>query len=207
MIIRKTKVKPSVLISIFIMLYMSRDTVWFGTNDNGLMKLLGYGAYAALALYWILKGRVSRNYLGVALIFVILGGITLITTGLNIKFFYVFMLVILAAFFCTNVKFEIFAEAYQKVMLFLAGFSIIGFGLYEVAYSIIARFPIFENEAGVKFINLLFDMPTVKQPYVAHRSFGIFREPGVYMIFLTIALMFELFFIKNNNVSILTRCD
>lgn len=199
MIISRTKTPSNVLISLFIMLYMCNDTLWFGTNANGIMKLLGYVAYVGLALYWILKGKAYKNHLGIALVFVVLGTITLITTGINIKIFYVFLLVILAAFFCSNVKFEDFVEAYQKIMAFLAVYSIIAFVLYEVAYPVIARFPIFKNEAGFGFINLFFDMPMVRLPYVVHRSFGIFREPGVYMIFLVLALMFELFFVKNSS--------
>ena len=195
---RGVKAQPNVLISVFIMLYMCRDTVLFGTNGSAAMKLWGYVAYAALALYWILKGKVYKNLFVGALVFVFLGGLTLITTGVSIKIFYVFLLVILASFFCSSVKFEDFVEAYQKIMLFLAVCSIVAFALYEVAYPVIVRFPIFENEAGFGFINLLFDMPMVKLPYVTHRSFGIFREPGVYMIFLALALMFELFFVKNN---------
>ena len=199
MIIKRTKIQPSVLISIFLMLYMSRDTVLFGTNGNGIMKLVGYVAYGGIALYWMLKGKVAKKLFDVALFFIALGGITLITTGVNIKIFYLFLLVVLAAFFCSNVKFEVFAEAYQKIMLFLSIYSIVAYALYEIAYPIVMRFPIFRNEANVAFINLFFDMPMVKVPYVEHRSFGIFREPGVYMIFLTLALMFELFFVKNES--------
>jgi hypothetical protein len=195
---QKKKIPSRILISVFLILYLSRETLLFGTNSSGTMKLVGYAGMLLLALYWMSKGKITKKRFGVASTFIFLGFLTLITTGIDIKFLYVFLLVIFAAFFCTNVKFDDFVEAYQKIMLFLAVYSIIVFALYEIAYSLILQFPIFENEAGIRFVNLVFDMPMVKIPYHSHRSFSIFREPGVYMVFLNIALMFELFFNKNN---------
>lgn len=193
------KVQLNVLISVFLMLYLSRDTVLFGTNSNNTVNLIGYAGTLLLALYWIVKGKVSRNCIVVSLVLIFLGMLTMLTTGIDIKYVYTFLLIILAAFFCSSVKFDSFVKAYQKTMLFLAAYSIIVFLLYEIAYAVISRFPIIVNESGVKFINLLFDMAMVKRPYVSHRSCGIFREPGVYMIFLILALVFELFIMYDGN--------
>lgn len=188
----------SILVSLFLMLYTSRDTLLFGTNSSGFMKFLGYVAIVILVLYWFFNGKISSSYVSISLILIGLGCITMLTTGSNIKCYYVFLLIILSAFFCASVKFDKFVEAYQKIMFFLAVCSIVAFVFYEIAYSVALRFPKFENESGVQFINLFFDMALVKLSYVPHRSFGIFREPGVYMIFLNLALIFELFFKKNN---------
>ena len=196
MVLKRTKIQLSVLISVFLMIYVSADTLLFGTNSNEGMKLIGYAGILPLSLYWMIKGSISKKHLSLAIVLVGLGTLTMLTTGINIKYFYVFVLIVFAAFFCTSVKFEDFAAAYQKIMLFLAIYSVAAFVLYELAYSVISNFPIIENESGLKFINLIFDFSLTQMKYVPHRSFGIFREPGVYMFFLILALIFELFFVQ-----------
>lgn len=199
MVFKRVKIQPSILLSVFLMLYVSPDTLFFGTNGNGSAKLMGYAVMLLLTLYWLLKGKVSKTHMSVSIALIFFGMLTMFTTGFNIKYFYVFMLIILASFFCTSVKFEVFLEAYQKIMLFLSLYSFVSFLLCELTPTLISRFPVVVNEAGLRFYNLIFDFSLVKMMYVTHRSFGIFREPGVYMFFLSIAMIFELFFVKENS--------
>ena len=162
MVFKRVKIQPSILLSVFLMLYVSPDTLFFGTNGNGSAKLMGYAVMLLLTLYWLLKGKVSKTHMSVSIALIFFGMLTMFTTGFNIKYFYVFMLIILASFFCTSVKFEVFLEAYQKIMLFLSFYSFVSFLLCELTPTLISRFPVVVNEAGLRFYNLIFDFSLVK---------------------------------------------
>lgn len=92
------------------------------------------------------------------------------------------------------VPFKSFVEHYTSIIYFVAISSLIAqyvlFPVVDVLPGFL--FSRFINLAGVPFINMriayLIDFPHFL------RNLGIFREPGVYQIFLNFALMLELYF-------------
>lgn len=196
------KKKTNILISVFCMICLSNDTLLFGTNANESVKVLGYAGMLFIMLYWIFHGgRISKNAFCLATVLVVCGLLTIVTTfNINIKYAYNILLILIAAFFTSQVKLHDFIRSYQKIMMFLAVYSVVVFFVYEIAYSIMSVFPIVENEAGFRFFCSIFDLSLVETPYQLHRSFGIFREPGVYMIFLILAIVFELFFTEKSSL-------
>ena len=91
MVLKRTKIQLSVLISVFLMIYFSADTLLFGTNGNEGMKLIGYAGVLFLSLYWMIKGSISKKHLSLAIVLVCLGTLTMLTTGINIKYFYILL--------------------------------------------------------------------------------------------------------------------
>ncbi|MFZ5968925.1 MAG: O-antigen ligase family protein [Bacillota bacterium] len=76
-------------------------------------------------------------------------------------------------------------------MFFLAIYSIVSYILRPFIFNYRAIFPHFFNASGLPMFHLgasvIIDHPSY------YRLFGIFRESGVYQIFLNIAILFELF--------------
>jgi hypothetical protein len=84
-----------------------------------------------------------------------------------------------------------FIEIFVKVMLFLSLYSIVIYLLRPFFFNYRNLFPHFVNESSTPFLHLGFSVFVDLPNY--YRMFGIFRESGVYQIFLNIALYFVLF--------------
>ncbi len=187
------------VLSIFIMIFVSLETLLFGTNKNEMVQNVGYAIIGVLAgfivLCTILENKKIDTRIFIAMIaFLALSALTiLLSLDSFSKYVYEFAIIILAAFFCMYVSLDEFAKVYKKIVFVLAVFSIVTFVLYEIAYSVIELFPAIKNLAGVDFYFLGLSAEAEMMPYVMHRSYGIFREPGVYVFYLLLALIFELF--------------
>lgn len=75
---------------------------------------------------------------------------------------------------------------YINIMLFLCVYSLIT--TYIIKY-IIPGVPTIINTANVVFYNYIFSYAIPTANYI--RNFGIFREPGVFQMFISLALLFE----------------
>jgi hypothetical protein len=111
-------------------------------------------------------------------------------TGLHFGFLYNILLILTAITYSTCVSKEIFFSSYKKLFYVIAFFSIVVYFLNIISPSLTNGLPVFYNSEGMSFrfagLAMIFDN-------LQMRNFGIFREPGVYMIYLNIALFCELF--------------
>lgn len=196
----------AIYLSVFILLYVSIDTILFGTNENGRVVSQGYFIIFTLSLLWIFKTflyirRINRKvlilYFGMMLVLVTT---MLSTKDLSFKYLYEMCIITLAFCFCLNVDFGIFKEVYLKIMFFLSAFSVISFVIYEIAPTLTMLFPVVQNSTLYKFYFTGFSMEFANVAYISHRNFGIFREPGVFATFIILALVFELFMSEKHNL-------
>ncbi len=209
LMVKKSNLPASVLLSVFLMLYVSPDTLLFGTNVNGNMKLLGYGITFCLTLYWMYRAIYRKEYLGKWTVLfcgslIALSLLTMILArdfgGNIIKYGYECCIICLALAFCSCVDYRLFRKTYIRVMGFLAAFSVATIVLYLVMNRVVLQFPTFENSTGFLFHFMGFSMEAHPEIGRGHRSFGIFREPGVYIFFLCTAVLLELFSDEEPNV-------
>lgn len=100
------------------------------------------------------------------------------------------------------ISLEEFAASYVRVMLILAAYSLVVMYLIRpLTFSMPTLiFPKMYNSIGYPFIDAR--LCVVLDNINNFRNFGIFREPGVYQVFLNFALLFELFF-KKTKISII----
>ena len=115
-------------------------------------------------------------------------------TNMNNVYFHV-ALIIGALFVVQWTSFERMAYLFEKLMYLLAIYSLVWFAVATFSPAIIRKLPIIENSAGTRFYSAVFANFTyysmVDSFYL--RNFGMFREPGVYQMFLNFALMVYLF--------------
>ena len=90
-----------------------------------------------------------------------------------------------------------FLDIYIRYVYILSVISLVVFLLASISLSIFEIFPVQNNSAGATMYNLGACIVFADGAYV--RNTSIFREPGVFMIYLNIAVMFELFFKKKPN--------
>ncbi len=85
-----------------------------------------------------------------------------------------------------------FVDVYIKYIYFLSVVSLIVFVIANISTDLFSIFPVQTNTADANVYNIGVCMVSANHENI--RNMGIFREPGVYMIYLNLAIIFELFF-------------
>ena len=155
-----------------------------------------------ISIFFLFKILIKDKKINIKSNFIILGLICLIlvTMLLNLDFrggYLKIILGLLIGYMMIHIiSFENFIEIYIKVLFILALYSlIVTYLIRPITFNMPqAIFPRFYNMVGLPLIDARLSVVVNMQNYF--RNFGIFREPGVYQIFLNFALFFELFLIK-----------
>lgn len=199
--ITKRNSRPGIwaYIFIFFLIYISKDTLLFGTNTNERYATVLYVSTPLMILPVFLYGYIHNKMINSTAFFaaVALCGISIVCQFLNEeevnpKYFYACFMYLLAFLVCTALPIQDFKKVFVDIISFLAVFSLVAFAISYVYPIIVYRLPRIINEANHGFGNMLLAMIPYKRAYVTNRCYGIFREPGVYQCFLNMNLMFLL---------------
>lgn len=198
---RSTDVPLSIYVAIFFLIYSSKDSCFFGVNYIGGIKNIGYIITFCSALYLMFKAKISNifrmngNYLMVMII--MLSFTCLLNMDFSIKFFYEILLFLSCAAIVRLVPFEKFKQVYTDILMILSVCSLVIFTLNILVPAVLSIFPMHQNEGMFPFRFCV--LSVVANPeYGVDRNFGIFREPGIYIVYLCLGLLFELFDKKIN---------
>ena len=193
-------------IVVFSLLFFSADTLIFGTNNDRRFIMIRYGVEAlilgGLVLQWACKNKVlcgKKEIICLGLSFLVF------FTGIYNNDFimgnaYVIMMLLLGLFVSKSIQLDRFAELfciYVKIFC-LASFFL--FLIYIAARDILNMLPIIVNTAGQESHTILLASIPNKFYLNQYRYSGLYREPGVFQMYLIWALMFELFVKKKLNV-------
>lgn len=197
-----TRINRSLFLATLVIIVVSDDTLWFGTNGNGLFENIKYGVLlVTLGLLFISNMRKMdlRRVQLPALLCGAMCSLVMVTGVLNsdirMGYFYKCGILLISYLFVRKFSFEEFAVVFEKIMFFFAITSAFCTTLATVNKTLITSFPIFYNLAGNGFYNLIVCMITVSGGTV--RNYGIFREPGVFQMFLMLGLLFYTYYGKN----------
>ena len=189
-----------VIFIIFVVIFISDDSLLFGTNMNKTFIVFRYLLYFGILIYLTLKFgfRIDKRLL-IPLILILLS--FLVTMIINVDFrpgyFLEFLVILLAALISNRIKFRDFTYYYSKIVYVLSAISLVVFSIAIIVPSIIHIFPTIMNYGGIEY-NSLFICNVIKtnSPF---KNIGIFREPGVFVIYLLIAILIELYYNKEIN--------
>jgi O-antigen ligase len=192
----KNQRNPLYWVIFFIVFFISDDTFTFGTNPNIIFILSKYIAYFFILILLFQKVKLKVFILPskavLTLYFIIFAVVTTIFLNFQISGGYIYQIwIALLAFLITQyIPQKDLVNTYLKFLYFISLVSIIVFIIAMFLPSLLTIFPISVNENDASFYNLgiclVFNDGEV-------RNTGIFREPGVFMIYLTIGVLFELF--------------
>jgi len=118
----------------------------------------------------------------------------LINQDFTLGYLYIIMLLIFSFITSEIISFNDFVEASIKVIYFLTIYALLCYLLSPIIFANKSLFPTFVNAADLKLIHLGFAVLVDIEGY--YRLFGLFRESGVFQIFLNIAIIMELFLRK-----------
>ncbi|MDT2719659.1 O-antigen ligase family protein [Enterococcus gallinarum] len=192
-------------IIIFIVLFVSDDSLLFGTNSNNLFIFMKFPIYALLAILLMSYCNFNKIKLNVKIIelFLIMSLLIILTclVNLDFKFGYIYRILslFLGVLLIHSVRFDYFTHIFLKIFKFICLFSL---GVYLIELfspSLLSKFPILTNSAGNAYFNLFLTVVPVEN-WGVPRNYGIFREPGVFVIFIVFSLMLELFYKKNSSL-------
>ncbi len=190
------------LLTVFTLIFVSNDTFMFGTNRNSLMLEIPrvlMGIYIVYELMRLLINRVKINQtIIVGLIMMAMMIFISVYHRDPVKLIIIKSLCIFSSALLTiHYDFDEYAEAFSKVMVFFGVMAlvleVIGYTLPSVAYGL----PRIVNTANNEITTIGFaGFLTAYLSTKIIRTFGIFWEPGVFHMYLNLALMFELFYKK-----------
>ena len=190
------------IILTFIIIYVSNDTLLFGTNVDRTFFWIHVGILLLTFLYLLSKTKtVSRQIFAVSTLLTFM----MVITGLVnwdteiIKYLYNIFVVLLCMLFTSVIKRHVFFGSFSYIMSVLSTFSIALFLLATAAHPLVRFFPTIENENYVRYHFLGLGFLESLNAGVLPRMYGIFREPGVFATLLTMALIIELFFVERLN--------
>ena len=183
----------------FIIIYVSDDTYLFrASGDFEVFTKLKYAIYSLLTFFMFFKYSKLLKQSNVLLLLLVIG-LIVFTSVIRMDFRggYIFQIltIILSLFLVKKIEFPVFVYLYCKFMYFFAITSLLIMLTTVVFPTVEIYFPLLTNTIGRDSYFLFFFVTGEG----ALRNMGIFREPGVYMIYLNIALMFTLYY--NNKLN------
>lgn len=190
-------------ILIFIAIYFSHDTIMFGTtNSSTAIIIRKIVPFVLCGILFVLNKKIFFTVKTVILCsgLLFLPLISCFINGEDIQnYIYRFAIILAAILFVVGNEYIL--DNYNDVMAFLAVWSIVGFVISNLLPQIMAIFPKVVSYNGTIYSNMLFFLSPINgnSLYSFIRNRGIFREPGVYMIFLFFALLFEFFYKRKIN--------
>lgn len=187
---------------IFVVIYINDDTFMFGTNENNAYIIIRFVIYCGLISILLLRNQKSYNKTTLIILSILILLVSL-TAFINFDFTggYIFQVIILILSFLLvkEIKFSTFSYLFLKFIYFFCLVSIIAIIFVLFVPSILNYFPVITNIGGVRSYNLYLTLISEGDGHSIPRNAGIFREPGVYMVYLNIAIIINLFWNEKVN--------
>jgi len=201
----KNNSKKKQLTNIFlvsVIFFISDDTVTFGTNINQFLILLKYGIYFVFSMLLFIGLNFGKNILllsskEILTIFAFIACF-FVTISFNGDFRNGYFLQLLTLLFATLIvkflDFDLFIKCFSKILFVLSLISLLILLIANLIPSVLAPFPETVNFGGVIFKNLLVCAVFTETNFL--RNTSIFREPGVFVIYLLFGIIIEFFYNK-----------
>lgn len=191
----KRKLNVKLALIIFFTLFVSQETILFGTNSDLRFFNFGLAVYLLLAGLCVLKIN-KRRFKGKSWLFAILLLILLsmimnfdVTGGVLLQM----SSIIIGAYIASTNSLDDFLKTFEQLFYYLSWASIGVYVLYIIVPGFFAGFPIITVSTGPSYIFTgVGNIDT--RPLGVLRNMSFFREPGMFAVFLTFATSVCLFY-------------
>lgn len=165
--------------------------------------VFGYGGCFALQmmlaclLYIKMRARINKRILFLVVVLLLLHMLAIVfgSCYLNLDLGNVITLIV-SLIVVSAISFNVFATYYSKFMYFICIFSLCIFFLNIIIPSVFSLLP--TVRATVQTYNVFFSLvPVEMRGYI--RNFGMWGEPGMFGVYIVLAIVFELFYFKPLN--------
>lgn len=202
MIINKKKLKEQKKVSIplilvFLIIFYNKETfpsIYQSSLVDTIFILISIIGGFFFTTIFSKEIRINYQALMTTLYFyIVIFATMLINSDFSGGYFVVLLSLLLGFMLIHLVPLSKFTKIYVDIIVLLGVYSVLVLLFKPIIQNMpVIIFPRFNNIANVPIINARLSYIVDANNY--YRNFGIFREPGVYQVFLNIALMFELFY-------------
>ena len=181
---------------LFIIIFISNDTLTFGTNEDNKYIIFKYIVYFLLTFFLLIKSNIKiitlKSTLYLYLIIISIFLTSLIHLDFRGGYVYQIWIVFLSFLIAKSLNIEEFSVMFNRFIFILSIISILVF-IVAISFDWLLDYvPVHVNVIGVEFRNLY--IAAVYKGVGLIRNTSIFREPGVFMIYLLLGIIFELFY-------------
>lgn len=187
-----------------VFVFFTADSLVFGSNASAFFVRIKYLFFYATFFYLLIKSNklIKKNSFSLLAIFIGTISISMvINSDLRLGYIQKMIVIIASYLYCQLYSLKKFAFIYTRIMVFLVGSSL----AFEVCYLTLpklVRIFTLTNVAGNSF-NTWFIASLPTMPGGVIRNFGFAREPGVFAIFIILALLFETFVNEEKSIKII----
>lgn len=184
-------------ILLIILIWISDDSFMFGVNDNNKYIISKYVLYIFLII-WLsfrnIKLISKNNIILLVSIFILIIGTALFNMEFTGGYIYQCITIYLSFLIAKEIDFKLFSNIFCKLMYIVAIISLVGYAITLTYPSILDFFPLERNISNNIYRNLYLVIISLGDGFSIPRNTGIFREPGVYMIYLNFAIMLTIYY-------------
>ena len=184
---------------IIILTFLSDDSLIAGSNVNNFFSHMKIVVFSLIAIALLFSFNLKKRVLIHALLLCILIFSTMILTfDIRLGYFYQFLIICTSLYISTKIPLNDFLKFFFNVVVLIAFLSILMLIIKYLIPSIYALFPHMVNSSGEEYKSIGLVSAFIENE--KFRNTGAFREPGVFAIFLALALWIDQF-ILNKSIS------
>lgn len=194
----KNKFLPFILLCIMIL--FSNETMMFGTNNDKMMMALHYvmivSSLLILLFLTIRNKTINKKSILFYIIYIILISIYMLINQEKIfKSIYEIFIITIALLYLNIYKKENFVNNYLKIITSLCKLSWIPYLLNIFIPKVLDYFPFIINNSNFRFHNVFIGVAPFNENYHnIYRNYSIFREPGVFAVYILLGIIISLFY-------------
>lgn len=192
---------------VFITIFISNKTLLFGTNEIEAYSMVG--TYLSNIILFIMsiglmffKRKILTQHdimtMMLFYFFIVFSGIA--NSNLRIGYGFMLLMIMTGLFFTKVMSFLKFIRIFEDIIFVIALYSIIIYTLAFLDIGILSKFPTIVNTNNYLFINCWLCCIPISMQFQIPRLFGPFSEPGIFQIYLNLAILFHC--IRNKEISI-----
>ena len=198
---------PTIIMLLFFI--CSSESLIVGTNSSQLAWIIyttvHYVVFALLAIRMMTQKSLHINLLFLVASMIILMVVNFMASSGSNKistYIHICMVIINAWLIVEQFSFDKFANVFENAIFLMAVYSLIIYVIALLAPQIIRSLPVITNIAGNRYYSagLAIISENGLNSGSLFRSFGVFREPGMFQLFLKVAFCIYLFRQKGNSV-------
>ncbi len=189
--INKTVTGYSSTFWLLLLVYFSDDTLLFGTSGILAYMIVKYIIMAFVLVYFCSNKKIPSG-IGLQMLILVSFLFTFqsLFTGMKIGYVYNVFLLLTALVYATNISEIKFRQDFRWIVYVLSIFSLVIYFIAQYIPSVLQLFPVISNVAHNYYYNCYV---SIVPELIGLRNYGIFREPGAYMVYLNMAIYFEWF--------------
>jgi hypothetical protein len=186
---------------LFLLFYTSKDTVLFGVNSNPIFYQFDLVIYFAISIPVILsfiEGKYRKYHIPLLVVIISFLITIFFTLSFSGGFIFHILLFIIAIYCVEKWSFGDFCKYFEKIVFLFTIISII-FYVIDLIGIIIPSIQVVNSVSSVINHWLIYSVNT-EGSFL--RNTSIFREPGVYMIYINLALLINMYILENKHNTI-----